>query len=277
MKGNGLSMAEEQAVNQFGKISEFSVRARKKDGRTVLSDVAFTAPYKLMAPFERPDGGIQIMPLCASAGIMRGDRQEFSYTAEEGADLEVLSQSYEKIHRMEGGSACRRIRAEAGKNAALFCCPQPVIPFAGSAFDSDAEIYLADDSTRLFWLEIICCGRYAHKEQFAYRRFSSAVRIFREGKLIYRDNTRYEPARMPMQGMGMYEGYTHLAAIFLSKAFGDLREPIWEILEGKEEWEGGVTALASGDLAVRIFGKRAQALEKAAEQIKTLARSGAAC
>ena len=59
------------------------------------------------------------MPLCASAGIMRGDRQEFSYEAGEGADLEVLSQSFEKIHRMDGGSAYRHIRARAEK-APLF-------------------------------------------------------------------------------------------------------------------------------------------------------------
>lgn len=36
-------------------------------------------------------------------------------------------------------------------------------------------------------------------------------------KLIYRDNTCYEPDRMPMEGIGMYEGYTHVANIFLTK------------------------------------------------------------
>ena len=30
-----------------------------------------------MMPFERENGGIQIMPLCASAGIMAGDSQNF--------------------------------------------------------------------------------------------------------------------------------------------------------------------------------------------------------
>ena len=244
VRGRAEEMAERQLVNQFGKVSRFAVHAEKREGRTILSDVSFTAPYKLMAPFERPDGGIQIMPLCASAGIMRGDRQEFSYEAGEGADLEVLSQSFEKIHRM--------------------------------AYDSETEIYLADRSSRLFWLEIICSGRIAHEEQFAFRRFSSLVRIYREGKLICRDNTRYEPDRMPMRGLGMYEGYTHLANIFLSASFGDLREPVWDMLERETECEGGVTLLPGGDLAVRIFGNRAQILEEAAERIKGLARKGAA-
>ena len=91
--------------NKFGKISRISACAALKDGRTILEDLSFTAPYKIMMPFEKENGGIQIMPLCASAGIMAGDSQEFSYHVKEGADLEVLSQSFEKIHKMDEGSA----------------------------------------------------------------------------------------------------------------------------------------------------------------------------
>ena len=36
---------------------------------------------------------------------MAGDSQEFSYHVKESADLEVLSQSFEKIHKMDEGSA----------------------------------------------------------------------------------------------------------------------------------------------------------------------------
>lgn len=63
--------------NKFGKISRISACAALKDGRTILEDLSFTAPYKIMMPFEKENGGIQIMPLCASAGIMAGDSQEF--------------------------------------------------------------------------------------------------------------------------------------------------------------------------------------------------------
>ena len=73
--------------NKFGKISRISVCAALKDGKTILEDLSFTAPYKIMMPFEKENGGIQIMPLCASAGIMAGDSQEFSYHVKEGADL----------------------------------------------------------------------------------------------------------------------------------------------------------------------------------------------
>ena len=165
--------------NKFGKISRISACAALKDGKTILEDLSFTAPYKIMMPFEKENGGIQIMPLCASAGIMAGDSQEFSYHVKEGADLEVLSQSFEKIHKMDEGSAVRTIEVQVDKNATLYYYPQPVIPFAQSAFDSKMTIHLEDETSRLFLLEIISCGRNAHDERFQYRRFSSKVLLYR--------------------------------------------------------------------------------------------------
>jgi len=278
--------------NKFGKISRISACAALKDGRTILEDLSFTAPYKIMMPFEKENGGIQIMPLCASAGIMAGDSQEFSYHVKEGADLEVLSQSFEKIHKMDEGSATRTIEVQVDKNATLYYYPQPVIPFAQSAFDSKMTIHLEDETSRLFLLEIISCGRNAHDERFRYRRFSSKVLLYRGDKLIYRDNTRYEPDKMPMEGIGMYEGYTHMANLFLSKICSrdgescsqesgtvksadsainlELQEKIWQILDEDSEIDGGVTRLTTGDLALRIFGYRAQKLQQVAEKIKKL-------
>ena len=289
--------------NKFGKVSRISACAALKDGKTILEDLSFTAPYKIMTPFEKENGGIQIMPLCASAGIMAGDSQEFSYHVKEGADLEILSQSFEKIHKMDEGSASRTIEVQVDKNAALYYYPQPVIPFAQSAFDSKMTIHLEDETSKLFLLEIISCGRNAHEERFQYRRFSSKVLLYRGEKLIYRDNTRYEPDKMPMEGIGLYEGYTHMANLFLSKICSrdgencsqesgsvmdikkqmnssgtgrtsdrtaELQEKIWQILDEDSEIDGGVTRLTTGDLALRIFGHRAQKLQQIAEKIKEI-------
>ena len=272
--------------NKFGKTSRINACAVLKDGETILDDLSFTAPYKIMMPFKKENGGIQIMPLCASAGIMEGDSQEFSYIVKKGADLEILSQSFEKIHKMDEGFATRSIEVKVEKDAILYYYPQPVIPFAESAFDSKMDIDLEDESSRLFLLEIISCGRSAHDERFLYRRFSSKVMIHRSGRLIYRDNTCYKPEEMPMEGIGMYEGYTHMANLFLSKICDgykqkgqensidsvdlnvELQDKIYAILDDDPDVDGGVTRLTSGDLVLRIFGYRAQKLQEIADKIK---------
>ena len=113
-------MKEQYGVNQFGKVSQLSLTAAARDGRTYLEDVYFTAPYKMMTPFEKEDGGIQVMPLCASAGIMKGDVQRFEYNVGQDADMEVLSQSFEKIHKMDGGCARREVTAKVESGAKLY-------------------------------------------------------------------------------------------------------------------------------------------------------------
>jgi urease accessory protein len=143
------------------------------------------------------------------------------------------------------------------------------------------EIHLADSTSKLFLLDILSCGRAVRGERFAYRRFGSKVQIYRGGKLVYRDNTRYEPEKMPMESLGMYEGYSHMPNIFLSgcvdedAAFdrgktSELQGKIWEFLEAEKDCDGGVSMLVSGDLAVRVFGNRAQVLQEIAEKIKAL-------
>ena len=51
----------------------------------------------------------------------------------------------------------------------------------------------------------------------------------------------YEPEKMDMEGIGMYEGYTHMANIFLTGGSEELQQNIWEILEQEPECDGGVT------------------------------------
>lgn len=55
------------------------------------------------------------MPLCASAGIMEGDRQEFDFSVAEGTDMEFLSQSFDKVHKMKEGEAVRHVKAQVEK------------------------------------------------------------------------------------------------------------------------------------------------------------------
>lgn len=255
--------------NQFGKTSQLAVQAEYRDGKTILTDVSFTAPYKLMHPFPKPNGGAQIIPVCASAGIMRGDRQEFSYQVGEQAELEVLSQSYDKIHKMDDGCAQRHIYLDVKHNATLYYAPQPVIPFAQSAFDSTIDIQLSDESSHVFFQDILSCGRTAYGERFAYRRFSSKIMVYRAGTLIYRDNTRYEPEKMPMESIGMYEGYTHMANLLLFGVDTQTQEEIWKLIDASD-CDGGVTALDPNNLIVRLFGVRAQQLQRVSDQLKQL-------
>jgi urease accessory protein len=262
------------AENQFGKVSSVSLTAACRDGETALKDVRFTAPFKIMQPFRKRDGGIQVMLLAASAGILEGDRQEFCLKAETGAKLEFLSQSYDKIHPMPGGSAGRDIFLRVASGASLAYCPQPVIPFRDSAFESRMRVELEDRTSSFFLCDILSCGRSARGERFAYRYYRSLVEIYRGGRLIFRDNARFEPELFDMEGMGMFGPYTHLACLFLTapEAPEAFEKEARKLLDEEKEAEGGITRTSDGDFAVRILGKRAQEMERISKAVSRLAR-----
>lgn len=263
------SVSCKSGSNKFGKQSEFHMRAVEQEGETILQEIHFTAPYKLMSPFKNKDGSIQVMMLSASAGIMEGDEQEFIFQIESGAKVEFISQSYEKIHKMQEGCARRMTKVSVSSGAEFHFCPQPTIPFADSAYSSETKIYLADENACFTMSEILSCGRYAGGEFFQYRFYHNRVKIYRGEKLIYLDNTRYEPKKYQMEEVGMYENYTHLANVFLTanKVSADFEAQVTEYLENEPDVEGGITRLASGDYTLRILGKRAQKLEEICKNV----------
>lgn len=250
--------------NKFGKVSRLCLTASKKGGKTILSELSFTAPFKVMRPFYEKKNRMTVMLLTASAGIMAGDRQEFEIRLEEGTDMEFVSQAYDKIHRMEQGYASRSASLHVGKNAHLEYTPLPTIPFAGSDYRSELNVHLEDETSQFVFTEVLTCGRIAHGEKFGYRKYQNRVNILQGEKLLYRDHTCYEPEQMDMEGFGMYEGYTHLATLLLVNIPKDEQwiEAARERIDDTPDMEGGVTRTADGHPVVRILGKNADRLVK---------------
>lgn len=289
--------------NTFGHVSELHITAEEKNGRTILSECDFTAPFKIMKPFENRDGSIAVMLLQASAGIMEGDRQLLSLHVKKGARLTFLSQSYDKVHPMNDGWAERRMDVHVESGGCFCLKPQPMIPYTHSKFKSHIRVDLDDESAKFSMSEILTCGRLGHNEErFQFDLYKNLVEIRRGGKLIYRDNTKYQPAVCQMDDVGMYEGWTHMGNLFLSAGCGkrssasaifggipspgsvpapddappaedsSLYEDIWSLLDHSGKVEGGVTVLNSNDLSVKLFGNRAQDLEQVSDRILRIFR-----
>ena len=255
--------------NQFGKTSRLRLTACLKDGKTILKDAAFTAPFKVMHPFYENKDFMTVMLISVSAGIMAGDCQVLNIKADEGAKLELISQSYEKIHRMGSGYAQRKTSIEIASGACLHYTPLPVIPFAGSDFRAASDIRLADDTSELVYSEVLACGRAAHGEEFLYNNFQNKVSIYQGKTLVYRDNSIYRPGQVNMSGYGMYEGFTHLANIIIcNKTINDNQiTAIRLLMESDDRMEGGITLTTYGHTVIRILGKSGQALTEMIRKI----------
>lgn len=287
--------------NKFGKTSKLMVKASVKKDRTILSDASFTAPFKIMHPFYPYDdhlfdlnphtdgegavpnielpphhqylsGCMTVMCLTASAGIMAGDKQDHEIIVEEGAKLEFVSQAYEKIHKMETGSAERNCLLKVAKDAFLYYNPLPTIPFKDSAFTSRIKVHLEDDSSKFIFKEILSAGRCARGEKFAYHFYHNHIQVYLKDQLVYVDNTRLEPSQMPLNALGLFENYTHLGTLLLFNmpASEEWLQKVRELLSTAEDIEGGVTITQSQGIVIRILGLGSEKISHIMDKILAL-------
>ena len=248
--------------NFFGKTSVLNISSTKKEDKTILDNIYFTAPFKIMTPFYVTDDYIKVMLLSVSAGIMEGDTQSIDVKIGDDTKVEILSQSYEKIHRMKEGNATRNCNISVGKNACLKYNPLPTIPFADSSFDNITKINLEDNTSKLIFNDIITCGRSAMGEKFLFKQYNSYLEVRKKCKLIYIDNTMYHKDLFNMSSIGMFEGHTHLANMIIFNFYKDdtFIEQARNIIAEYDEIEGGVTRLQSNDIIIKILGNTSEKL-----------------
>ena len=280
-------------MNQFGKISRFEITAaRSKNGTTFIKDSFFTSPFKIMKPFQKDDGGISVFQQTASPGILAGDRQEHSIIVEKAASLEIVSQSFEKIFKMEENElAERKICAKVGEGATLIYAPNPCIPFAKSNFVSSTKISLAKGA-RLIYEDCICAGRVACGEIFDFTTYKNLIEIRQEGKLIFRENTFFEGGEKKnlLQSEVSFGEFTHSGTMLIfgfEKTVREVREILGleEKLLYTEEYRRkacGVgknpsanekilieaSEIDSGDIVVRMLGMSAQEIQNVFSSLK---------
>ncbi len=258
--------------NKFGKTSKVMLKAGVRNNQTFLQDVFFTAPFKIMHPFYENQDFMTVMCLTASAGIMAGDEQDFTISLDEGAKLEFVSQSYEKIHKMDSGSAKRITNLDIAKNAFLYYNPLPTLPFKDSAFTSELNVHLEDTTSKFILKEILSAGRCARGEKFEYRYYHNQINIYEGNELIYADNTRLEPEHMTLTTLGMYENYTHFGTLLM---INTPKDELWfkevrDLLDAESDLEGGVTRAYHGAVVIRILGHQSEKIERIMDKLLTL-------
>jgi urease accessory protein len=241
-------------------------------GQTILSDTGFSAPFKITAPFYDEIDRAVVMIISVSAGLLSGDRQEMSLTAEPGARCVITSQSFEKIHKMDAGFASRKTNIYIGAGAEMIYAPLPVIPFAGSAFVGETTVTLTDKTAKLCYSDVLACGRASRGERFVFREYRALTRMFEGDTLIYSDNAAYLPEKSPPDGFCMFEGYTHTGGMALinyqitESQFERVRSAVYNLQNGV----GGVTRTGHGDVCVRALANGSERLLDLHEEIKEI-------
>jgi urease accessory protein len=246
-------------------LSDLSVSTAYKNGKTVMSDCFFTSPFKIAKPFYRENGYTEIMVMCASPGILAGDRYNLRFDLSDSTKTIISEQSYRKLYNTGDDFSQQRTHIKMGEDAALYYVPYPVIPFAGSRFRSRTDIFLRP-SSKLILGEILTCGRDGMGERFAFSEFCSRTTVYVDGKPVFLDNTCLlsngggavkdrvvKDCETDFSGLGFFEGYS-CQGIFFVYGFDDVSLPEHEGIQAAiSKSSAGFTIRALGDSANSLY------------------------
>lgn len=241
------------------------LRLGVKDGRTIVKDAYNSGPLKITKPFfpAPGSGGICLCQMSTGGGLVQGDDYRQEIEVEPGAQVFLTTQSSTKIYRMPNSFARQVTRFKVGKGALLEYLPEPVVPFAGSRFFGETEVFLEDGATA-FLGEVITPGRIGRGEIFAFDYFHSATRAYWDEELIYWSNQMLSGTHS-LQGLGLYEGHTHQGSflIFSNEVTQGDADHLHEMLAKNPDVLAGASLMHKNGISVRLLGNRATHLDLA--------------
>ena len=226
--------------------------AVEADGRTALRECIASYPLQVTRPQSEAGGGVSLIVLLQSGGLLDGDELTVDVHVEAGARLALKTQSATQIH---AGRSVQTLHARIDARGALSYVPHALVPHAAADFTSSTELDLADGA-RVLCAETLSPGRLAFGEQFAYARVRLRLNAWREEECLARERALVEPSEATR--VAQFGEWTHVATAY---ALGhDKWRP--RVVRGLESSE-----LALGGWLVRGLGRRAADLDRALAEL----------
>lgn len=193
--------------------SKCYIQAELKNGRTVLKDTYYTAPFKIMRPFMEGSRS-KVIVMTASAGILADDRYDLKYEVGEGADLVITGQGYTKIFNTESSYSQQCLTVEVAKNGRMAYLPYPAIPFTGSDYRSTIHASLNEEST-FICSDIVACGRSMSGERFGMKCYQSRMKVYVGEELVFLDNCMLRPEKIHYASIGFFDIHSHMGTLYI--------------------------------------------------------------
>ena len=238
-------------------VSSLRIEVEERDGQSFLRDAYVTQPFRIVPVGQyKSDGAAYLMIMSSSPGILSGDEYDIQVNLKENARLQLQSQSYQRLFNMED-SASQVMSVKMQKGSSFSYVPHPVVPHEDSTFKSHNKIDINDDC-ELIISEIITCGRKHYGEAFKYAHFQNLVEVYHHDRLILKDNVLLKPEIMPLESLGLLEGFTHQGTLIYLNTKGldvlDHIEYFFKKMEALEDVSFGISDLHAKGFVIRILG-----------------------
>lgn len=245
-------------------MTEFSGHLRlraapREDGRTILAEQSFRAPFHLSKPYWDPDAHTLIVQVVnPTAGLLAGDRLESAIQVDPGAAIAVTTPSASRVFQMRSGQAVSQQAFTVAAGGWLEVLPEPLVPHRGSVFHQETRIDVASGGG-LFFVDQLMPGRLGHEEAWQWKHLVLHTEVRIGGSLALRERLCVSGGEL--RELAAFFGFGSAGcfanAILIPPESGSA-PPAWlstlRALHRPDLWVG-VSALRQGGWSLRIAAK----------------------
>ena len=155
------------------------------DGRTILADQSFRAPFHLSKPYWDAEARVLLLQVVnPTAGILAGDDLTTRLSVAAGAALLVTTPGASRVFTMRSGEAVAHqdLRVEAG--GWLEMIPEPLVTHRDANFRQTTRLELAAGAS-LFYADQWMPGRLGHGEAWTWGRLELQLEARHSQQLVW--------------------------------------------------------------------------------------------
>jgi urease accessory protein UreH len=216
-----------------------------------------TYPLQVLRPQAAGTGGLSLVMLQLSAGLLDGDYVAIDVTLEPGARLALRTQAATQAH---AGHSRQKLLVTVGEGAWFSYLPHALVPHAQCDYYGQTVIHM-ETASRVLFAEALAPGRVKYGEEFAYSQVRLDLDMWCGLKLVARERALVRPdvgLRSAQFGTA-----THTAGVYMLGPGGP------SIADLAANGSVGWTALARGGWHVRAVSNRAAELDDILQRLAT--------
>jgi urease accessory protein len=203
------------SVGSAGKIGQAQLTFEKIDDKTYLTKNYNQVPARALRALyydpHRPDMPYIIF-VNPTGGVLQGDRYQYEFRLEEGAEAFVTENTATKLYKMDLNYASRRTDVHLSEGSRFEYLPRETIAFAESRWFQDTVFHVTD-GCQFLYSDLFCPGRVARDEFWDFSVMASKFRVEKDGRPVLVDNALWTKEDKP-KAKALFGGYTFLLNMY---------------------------------------------------------------
>jgi urease accessory protein len=190
--------------------------------RTVVRTALAHSPLRLLTPRNHGHAA-WVYTSSLGGGLVDGDHLRLDLDLAPGSTALLSSQGSTRVYRSPRGCQSE-VTARVGEGGLLALVPDPTVCFTGAHFTQRQDVQLAPHAS-LVLMDVVNAGRSANGERWAFTRFSSSLRVHREGHALVDERWLLDPAHGALpERLGRFDALATL--VLVGPALAPAREAL---------------------------------------------------